>query len=152
MVRDVMYDGWFLFRGHDHFALFRYLTYFDVLQVRTGRCIRGYALPPHCNRAERREVERILCDALGKLDGPLKVSSSVSFTLALLCELSPSFFTIITSYLPMQLWSNDLLLLHCHPWKKGLIHFQPLSQLLASDPPQPDGLKDCFMKHGVHSL
>lgn len=43
-----------------------------TLQVRTGRCIRGYALPPHCTRGERRDVEKILMDALGKLDGPLK--------------------------------------------------------------------------------
>ncbi|XP_067930371.1 creatine kinase, flagellar-like isoform X2 [Watersipora subatra] len=41
-------------------------------RVRTGRCIRGYALPPHCNRAERRDVEKILVDALKKMDGNLK--------------------------------------------------------------------------------
>lgn len=38
-------------------------------RVRTGRNIRGLALPPKCTRAERREVERILVDALAKLDG-----------------------------------------------------------------------------------
>eukprot|EP00794_Sanderia_malayensis_P017752 gene17752-biopygen15205 len=32
-------------------------------RVRTGRSIRGYCLPPHCNRAERRAVEKILTDA-----------------------------------------------------------------------------------------
>lgn len=41
-------------------------------RVRTGRSIRGYSLPPHCNRAERRDVETILLEALNKLDGPLK--------------------------------------------------------------------------------
>lgn len=41
-------------------------------RVRTGRCIRGLSLPPHCTRGERREVERISVDALDKLDGPLK--------------------------------------------------------------------------------
>lgn len=41
-------------------------------RVRTGRSIRGLSLPPHCTRAERREVERIAVDALDKLDGPLK--------------------------------------------------------------------------------
>ncbi|XP_071960091.1 creatine kinase, flagellar-like isoform X1 [Antedon mediterranea] len=41
-------------------------------RVRTGRTIRGYALPPHCNRAERRDVEKIVIEALATLDGPLK--------------------------------------------------------------------------------
>lgn len=36
-------------------------------RVRTGRSIRGFCLPPHCNRAERRAVEKITVDALGKL-------------------------------------------------------------------------------------
>ena len=38
-------------------------------RCRTGRCIRGLSLPPHCTRAERREVERIVTDALGNLHG-----------------------------------------------------------------------------------
>jgi len=38
-------------------------------RVRTGRSIKGIALPPHCTRAERRAVERIATDALGQLDG-----------------------------------------------------------------------------------
>ena len=41
-------------------------------RVRTGRSIRGYCLPPHCNRAERRNVETIVTDALSKLDGEFK--------------------------------------------------------------------------------
>ncbi|XP_064632252.1 creatine kinase, flagellar-like isoform X2 [Lineus longissimus] len=41
-------------------------------RVRTGRSIRGFALPPICNRFERREVERISVVALSALDGPLK--------------------------------------------------------------------------------
>ena len=41
-------------------------------RVRTGRSIRGYGLPPHCSRAERRAVEKIAMDALATLDGPLK--------------------------------------------------------------------------------
>lgn len=36
-------------------------------QVRTGRSIRGYPLPPHSNRAERREIEAILAKAGQKL-------------------------------------------------------------------------------------
>ncbi|XP_070559688.1 creatine kinase, flagellar-like isoform X2 [Ptychodera flava] len=43
-------------------------------RVRTGRSIRGYTLPPHCNRAERRDVEKICTDALATLDGSLKGS------------------------------------------------------------------------------
>ena len=41
-------------------------------RVRTGRSIRGYSLPPHCTRAERRVVEKIVIEALATLDGPLK--------------------------------------------------------------------------------
>ncbi|XP_031571542.1 creatine kinase, testis isozyme-like [Actinia tenebrosa] len=41
-------------------------------RVRTGRSIRGFCLPPHCSRAERRSVEKITADALSKLDGELK--------------------------------------------------------------------------------
>jgi len=40
-------------------------------RVRTGRCIRGLTLPPACSRAERREVERVVVDALGSLKGDL---------------------------------------------------------------------------------
>ncbi|TRY54847.1 hypothetical protein DNTS_001808 [Danionella cerebrum] len=36
-------------------------------RVRTGRSIRGLSLPPACTRAERREVERVVIDALGGL-------------------------------------------------------------------------------------
>ncbi len=41
-------------------------------RVRTGRSIRGYCLPPHCSRAERRAVERIAVDALVGLSGEFK--------------------------------------------------------------------------------
>lgn len=40
-------------------------------RVRTGRSIRGIAMPTYCTRAERREVEKILSNACGKLDGDL---------------------------------------------------------------------------------
>ena len=40
-------------------------------RVRTGRCIRGLTLPPVCSRAERREVERVVKDALSGLKGEL---------------------------------------------------------------------------------
>lgn len=41
-------------------------------RVRTGRSIRGFCLPPHCNRAERRAVEKISIDALSNLSGDFK--------------------------------------------------------------------------------
>ena len=41
-------------------------------RVRTGRCIRGYRLPPVCDRAERAAVEKICVDALSELSGPFK--------------------------------------------------------------------------------
>lgn len=44
-------------------------NYVFSCRVRTGRSIRGYCLPPHCNRSERRAVEKILTTALQKLDG-----------------------------------------------------------------------------------
>ncbi|KAJ8247494.1 hypothetical protein GJAV_G00247050 [Gymnothorax javanicus] len=40
-------------------------------RVRTGRSIRGLSLPPACTRAERREVERVVVDALNGLQGEL---------------------------------------------------------------------------------
>ncbi len=41
-------------------------------RVRTGRSIRGLMLPPACSRAQRREVERVVTDALSHLDGQFK--------------------------------------------------------------------------------
>ena len=41
-------------------------------RVRTGRSIRDLALPPHCTRAERREVEKIVVEALDTLKGNLQ--------------------------------------------------------------------------------
>ena len=40
--------------------------------MRTGRSIRGLCLPPACSRAERREVERVVVDALSRLKGEYK--------------------------------------------------------------------------------
>lgn len=44
-------------------------NYVLSVRVRTGRSIRGLCLPPFCTRAERREVEKVVVDALGSLDG-----------------------------------------------------------------------------------
>lgn len=41
-------------------------------RVRTGRSIKGIALPPHCSRSERRKVEKIVTEALAGLDGEFK--------------------------------------------------------------------------------
>ena len=41
-------------------------------RVRTGRSIRGYSLPSHCSRAERRAVEKIVVEALSTLSGQFK--------------------------------------------------------------------------------
>ncbi|XP_061749772.1 creatine kinase, testis isozyme-like [Nerophis ophidion] len=41
-------------------------------RVRTGRSIRGYCLPPHCSRGERRAVERLSIEALDSLKGDLQ--------------------------------------------------------------------------------
>ncbi|XP_069016930.1 creatine kinase, brain a isoform X1 [Embiotoca jacksoni] len=41
-------------------------------RVRTGRSIRGFCLPPHCSRGERRAVEKLSIEALASLTGDLK--------------------------------------------------------------------------------
>merc|ERR1712088_204416 len=41
-------------------------------RVRTGRSIRGYRLPPTCDRAERRAVEKIINQGLDTLGGAFK--------------------------------------------------------------------------------
>jgi len=45
--------------------------YVRSCRVRTGRSIRGLCLPPSLSRAERREVEKTIVDALGGLTGEL---------------------------------------------------------------------------------
>ncbi|KAJ3613209.1 hypothetical protein NHX12_019459 [Muraenolepis orangiensis] len=41
-------------------------------RVRTGRSVRGFCLPPHCSRGERRAVETLSIDALNTLSGDLE--------------------------------------------------------------------------------
>ncbi|XP_029942801.1 creatine kinase B-type-like isoform X2 [Salarias fasciatus] len=41
-------------------------------RVRTGRSVRGFCLPPHCSRGERRAVENLAVQSLDLLDGDLK--------------------------------------------------------------------------------
>lgn len=53
-------------------------------RVRTGRSIRGYSLPPHCSRAERRAVEKIVTDTLNSFDGEyagLEITTRMDFNL-----------------------------------------------------------------------
>jgi creatine kinase len=45
--------------------------YVKSCRIRTGRSVKGFCLPPSINRAERREVERIIVDALSGLTGNL---------------------------------------------------------------------------------
>ncbi|KAH0620338.1 hypothetical protein JD844_020639 [Phrynosoma platyrhinos] len=40
-------------------------------RVRTGRSIRGFCLPPHCSRGERRAIEKLSVEALASLEGDL---------------------------------------------------------------------------------
>lgn len=55
-------------------------------RVRTGRSIRGFSLPPHCTRAERRGVEKAVVDALNNLDGDFK--GKYVFSLGFVLEYS----------------------------------------------------------------
>ncbi|XP_061875616.1 creatine kinase M-type isoform X1 [Colius striatus] len=41
-------------------------------RVRTGRSIKGYSLPPHCSRGERRAIEKLSVTALNSLEGEFK--------------------------------------------------------------------------------
>ncbi|XP_069602280.1 creatine kinase M-type [Ranitomeya imitator] len=41
-------------------------------RVRTGRSIKGYTLPPHCSRGERRAIEKLSIQALNSLTGEFK--------------------------------------------------------------------------------
>lgn len=34
-------------------------------RVRTGRSIRGFCLPPHCSRGERRAIEKLVVEGKG---------------------------------------------------------------------------------------
>jgi creatine kinase len=45
--------------------------YVKSARIRTGRSVKGFCLPPSISRAERREVEKIVVDALGGLEGDL---------------------------------------------------------------------------------
>lgn len=45
--------------------------YVKSCRIRTGRSVKGFALPPSITRAERREVERIVVEALSGLSGDL---------------------------------------------------------------------------------
>jgi len=45
--------------------------YVKSCRIRTGRSVQGFCLPPSISRAERREVERVLVEALSGLTGDL---------------------------------------------------------------------------------
>ena len=75
--------------------------YVFSVRVRTGRSIRGYALPPWCSRAERRKVEKISTDALDRFDGDLKGESSF-FCLVLYITYVDIVYAVATSYLKIR--------------------------------------------------
>jgi len=45
--------------------------YVKSTRIRTGRSVKGFCLPPSITRAERREVEKVIVDALAGLSGDL---------------------------------------------------------------------------------
>jgi len=45
--------------------------YVKSTRIRTGRSVKGFCLPPSISRAERREVEKTIVEALGGLSGDL---------------------------------------------------------------------------------
>ena len=47
-------------------------------RVRTGRSIRGICLPPHCTRAERRHVEKIVSNVLNSFDGEFEGKTPIT--------------------------------------------------------------------------
>ena len=45
--------------------------YVKSTRIRTGRSVKGFCLPPSISRAERREVEKVVVEALAGLSGDL---------------------------------------------------------------------------------
>ena len=56
-------------------------------RVRTGRSIRGICLPPHCTRAERRHVEKIVSNVLNSFDGEFEGKTFIMNTRYLICKI-----------------------------------------------------------------
>jgi creatine kinase len=65
-------------------------------RVRTGRSIRGLCLPPFCTRAERREVEKVVTNALDSLDGDFKGR----FLVTLVYQLTYSSISLLSDMRP----------------------------------------------------
>lgn len=42
-------------------------------RVRTGRSIRGFCLPPHCSRGERRAIEKLAVEGRGRTSVPVRL-------------------------------------------------------------------------------
>ena len=66
-------------------------------RVRTGRSIRGFSLPPHCSRAERRAVEKIVKDVFGAMKGEFGGESCCSMHASTMNAVPP---TPACSHLP----------------------------------------------------
>ena len=73
-------------------------------RVRTGRSIRGLALPPFCTRAERREVESIVTGALGSFNGDFEGQCVYLFSFCLFHTLCNLFSYNGPSYLCQQVF------------------------------------------------
>ena len=61
--------------------------YIRSSRIRTGRSIRGFGLPPHCTRAERRDIEEIISSALAGLTDEFKGIFSFFSRLTPVCNL-----------------------------------------------------------------
>lgn len=66
----ILFSSWLFFILQIHSGIFDE-HYVLSSRVRTGRSIRGLSLPPACSRSERREVERVVVQALAGLKGDL---------------------------------------------------------------------------------
>lgn len=66
----ILFSSWLFFILQIHSGVFDE-HYVLSSRVRTGRSIRGLSLPPACSRSERREVERVVVQALAGLKGDL---------------------------------------------------------------------------------
>lgn len=84
-IFDLVIDGWHGYKPTDSHKLDidsnnlkmtdeqakKFDEYVISTRIRAGRSIRGLPLPPGTNRAQRREVERLLANALTRMDGDL---------------------------------------------------------------------------------
>nr|KAF6499515.1 creatine kinase B [Molossus molossus] len=78
-------------------------------RVRTGRSIRGFCLPPHCSRGERRAIEKLAVEALSSLDGDL---AGRYYALKSMTDAEQQQLPSMTSFLPRSEAPSHTC--HCH--------------------------------------